>query len=137
MKIAPQDTIAPTLKLAGFTFEHDNSGTLTGAFVRFCAPDQDPATLPETAWHPVLKREWPVAYPTLTASDIAEILTAAGTQKRFGGPRGELARAADPVGLANILLLMRQARAVYDRRQNDRTDTVFIPVTSLHTPGMP
>ncbi len=126
---------SPRHKLAGFqfeTFETPARKQITKIFARFCAADQDPDNLPATAYNPALRKDWPVKYPTLTAADIAEILTdGTGGAPKYGVKR-ELAETMDATGLTDILLYMKQARALYETGNRD-SDT-FIPLSRLQPP---
>lgn len=117
---------APLHKLAGFVFDHDPNTRLTDAFARFCGLDQDPENLPETAYHAVLRKQWPVKYPTASAAELGEILS--GESARYG-IKNELAQTMAADQLTTILLQMRQARALFDKAP--RPGLTYIPVTRL------
>lgn len=107
----------PAHKLAGFVFESCRGPackTLTVVFARFCTLDMDPDNLPATLYNKLLQKDWPVNYPALSAADIAEVITegTSGTPKY--GVKRELAETMDAAALTDILLYMKQARALHD-----------------------
>lgn len=126
---------SPRHKLAGFQFETFETPTrrqITMIFARFCEADQDPDNLPATAYNRLVQKEWPVKYPTLTAADIAEVLTdGTGGAPKYGVKR-ELAETMDATQLTDILLYMKQARALYEN--GNSAGETYIPLSRLQPP---
>ena len=107
----------PAHKLAGFVFEPCQGParkTLTVVFARFCTVDMDPENLPATAYSPLLQKDWPVNYPTLSAADIAQVITEGTSGAPKYGVKRELAETMDAAALTDILLYMKQARALHE-----------------------
>jgi roadblock/LC7 domain-containing protein len=122
-------------KLAGFQFETYETNTrkqITTVFARFCAADQDPDNLPTTAYSALMQKDWPVKYPTLSAADIAEVLTDGMNGAPKYDVKRELAETMDATALTDILLYMKQARALYDNGNN--AGESYIPLSRLLPP---